>query len=202
MKRRAGALRLAVLTLLAFEMPSAASPSFDKIAQRMSTPFPGYIRHCGYPIVYKYNSHISYAKIDPRLGPIITLDPRLAHPSEAGHRRFLIAHECAHLRLTHTSKRGLRLRRRAGGVEDQELSADCWAAELLVAAGMANDVRVMVDRLYRKGLYSPGSGYPSGVQRSAVLYHCLKIAASGNNSDKQKTNSRRLIREAGPVPPK
>jgi len=65
---------------------------------------------------------------------------------------------------------------RPNGVEDQELSADCWAAEALTAADMDGDARFIVDMFYRKGLHSPGSGYPSGVQRSTMIYHCLRSA--------------------------
>lgn len=107
---------------------------------------------------------------------MITLDPLLTYPSQHAHRRFMIAHECAHHKLEHTTLAGLIARRGDKGVEDQELSADCWASEALVKAGLYNDVRFVVDLFYRKGLHSPGAGYPSGVQRSTMMYHCLKTA--------------------------
>jgi hypothetical protein len=154
-----------------------AGPAEDKIAQRISEPYPGYNKQCGFPILFQPVRSISLARIDRRLGPIIVLDPLLAYPGQEAHRRFLIAHECAHHRLKHTSLRGLRERIiRPNGVEDQELSADCWAAEALTAADMDGDARSIVDMFYRKGLHSPGSGYPSGVQRSTMIYHCLRSA--------------------------
>ena len=154
-----------------------ASPAADKIAQRVGEPYPGYNKKCGFPILFRNITSISLARIDRRLGPIIVLDPLLTYPAQGAHRRFLIAHECAHHLLGHTKPRGLRDRAvRPKGVEDQELSADCWAAEALTDADLINEVRFIVDLFYRKGLHSPGGGYPSGIQRSTLLYHCLRTA--------------------------
>jgi hypothetical protein len=162
---------------MAFATITLAGPAADKIAERVAEPYPGYNRHCGFPILFQPNNTISLARIDRRLGPIIVLDPVLTYPGQEAHRRFLIAHECAHHRFRHTSLHGLRERAlRPNGVEDQELSADCWAAETLTAADMDHDARFIVDMFYRKGLHSPGSGYPSGVQRSTMIYHCLRAA--------------------------
>ena len=160
-----------------------ASPADDKIAQRVPEPFQGYIKACGYPIMFKDNAYVSTAEIQGRLGAVITLDPMLASPVEAAHRRFLIAHECGHHHLGHTTPKGLRARRRIGGVEDQELSADCFAAEMLISAGLANEARLMVDRFHRQGLYSPGSGYPSGVQRATLIFHCMRASMRTSASD-------------------
>jgi len=160
---------------------AAAGPAEDKIAQRIPEPYSGYAKTCGYPILYTRIRTVSLARIDPRLGKIIVLDPVLTHPSQAGHQRFLIAHECAHHLLGHTAPAGLNRRAARGGVEDQELSADCWAAEALAGAKFPDDIRFVADMFYRQGLYSPGSGYPAGVQRSTVIYHCLKSALRGQN---------------------
>lgn len=164
-----------------------AGPAIDKIAQREPEPFAGYSKACGYPILFENITTVSLARIDPRLGKIIVLDPLLTYPAQEAHRRFLIAHECAHHVLGHTSINGLRNRTKLKGVEDQELSADCWAAEALATTEHSADAGFMVDSFYRKGLYSPGSGYPSGVQRSTMIYHCLKSAqrrkASAERSD-------------------
>ena len=155
----------------------SAGPASDKIAQRVLEPFPGYARKCGYPILFANVSTVSLARIHARFGKIIVLDPILTYPAQGAHRRFLIAHECAHHRLDHTAHKGLWMRRTVDkGVEDQELSADCWAAETLVAAGLGHEVRGIAEAFYRKGLHSPGSGYPSGVQRSTLIYHCMKSA--------------------------
>ena len=159
-----------------------AGPGPDKIAQRLPEPYPGYAKACGFPILYQKISTISLARIDARLGKLIVLDPVLTLPAQAGHRRFLIAHECAHHLLGHTTRDGLKERRLNKGVEDQELSADCWAAEALANSTHSADSRFVADMFFRQGLYSPGSGYPSGVQRSTVIYHCLKSALRRKSS--------------------
>ena len=165
------------LALLVFSgYGAAAGPGVDKIAQRVAEPYAGYSKACGYPILFAKINSVSLARIDPRLGKIIVLDPLLNYPAQDAHRRFLIAHECAHHTLGHTTRSGLKKRSEIKGVEDQELSADCWAAEALAVPDTSRDVRFMADAFYRKGLYSPGSGYPSGVQRSTMIYHCLKSA--------------------------
>ena len=173
-------------TLIVFSACQAtAGPASDKIAQREPEPFPGYAKACGYPILFHPVSSVSLARIDARLGKIIVLDPLLTFPPQAAHRRFLIAHECAHHRFDHATPTGLRERAANKGVENQELSADCWAAEALI---VADEVRFIANAFYRKGLHSPGSGYPSGIQRSTLIYHCMKSAkrqkqAIGQGSD-------------------
>lgn len=170
------ALCLTAIALL-WSVPASAGPASDKIAQRVDEPYLGYNRTCGFPILFETITNISLARIDSRLGPVIVLDPILTYPAQGSHRRFLIAHECAHHLLSHTTQHGLRDRAvLPKGVEDQEMSADCWAAEALVAARYDGDVRFMADLFYRKGLHSPGMGYPSGVQRSTMVYHCMRSA--------------------------
>ncbi len=160
-----------------------AGPAEDKIAKRVPEPFPGYARLCGFPILYTRIRTVSLARIDARLGKLIVLDPILTRPVQAGHQRFLIAHECAHHLLGHTAPDGLQERAVEKGVTDQELSADCWAAEALAGSEYAEDARFVADMFFRQGLYSPGSGYPSGVQRSTMIFHCLKTALR----DQEKT---------------
>lgn len=164
-----------------------AGPAADKISQRRPQPYSGYDKACGHPILSSKIDTVSLARIDARLGKVIVLDPLLKYPAQEAHRRFLIAHECAHHVLGHTTFTGLKQRAEIKGVENQELSADCWAAEALAATEFSGDARFMADAFYRKGLYSPGSGYPSGVQRSTIVYHCLQSAlrrqSSGAGSD-------------------
>ena len=57
-------------------------------------------------------------------------------------------------------------------VTDQELSADCMAAEMLARHGRRGDAAIMVERFFRSGFYSPGAGYPSGLQRSLIVRQC------------------------------
>jgi len=167
------------ISVLSFFLPvlSHAGPAADKIAERIEEPYRGYSKTCGYPIIFRRILSISLARIDKRLGPIIVLDPFLKHRSQGAHQRFLIAHECAHHLLGHTAPKGLRERAtQPKGVENQELSADCWAAETLVQAELFADVRFVTDVCFRRGLHPPGSGYPSGVQRSTMIYHCFNSA--------------------------
>lgn len=165
--------------------PAWAGPASDKIAQRQDEPFAGYAKTCGYPIIFAKTGTVSLARIDERLGKVIVLDFLLAYPGQEDHWRYMIAHECAHHVLGHTTPEGLRKRALEKGVEDQELSADCWAAEILVKAEAYETTRFMADSFYRLGLVSPGSGYPSGVQRSSVIYHCLKSAQRRQQIERQ-----------------
>lgn len=167
---------LTALLLAALPLAAGAAPPADRLAERLPEPYPGYARECGYPILFKATRHVSFARIHPRHGPVIWLDPTLSLPHQRMHRLFLIAHECAHHRLGHTTPRGLKLRAGLNGVPDQELSADCWAAEALTRAGHERMARLIGDQMYRKGLYSPGARYPSGVQRSTMIVHCIDRA--------------------------
>jgi len=136
-------------------------------------PFEGYGEACGMPIYFAVTPQLALALRDESGRPIIVLDPRLAAGVEAPRRVFLVAHECAHHVLKHTTASGL-LGRRASTkvVLDQELSADCWAAELLGLKGYDEALRIMGQRFARSGLYSPGRGYPSGMQRSNIIRLC------------------------------
>jgi len=175
------------LSLSVLASGAGAGPASDKIAQRLPEPFPNYSKICGYPILFANINSVSLARIDPRLGKIIVLDPLLTYPAQDAHRRYLIAHECAHHLLGHTTPKGLKNRAKRKGVEDQEMSADCWAAETLAVTRFTSEVVFMADAFYRKGLVSPGSGYPSGVQRSTMIYHCLKSAKRRQEAAEQAT---------------
>lgn len=136
-------------------------------------PFPGFDAQCGMPIVTLPTPNGAAAFLDGRGAPFIQIDPNLMGAAARAERTFLLAHECAHHRLGHTSRQGLLLRARgARDVADQELSADCWAAESLARAGLIEVVRQMADRFHRLGPTSPGQGYPSGIQRSLILRQC------------------------------
>lgn len=146
-------------------------------------PFSGYDDLCGFPVVTDRTAHISLATVDPSGAPLIVLDPRLDAPGEEYRRTFLIAHECAHHRLGHVTKDSFALRsvsRRA--VRDQEMSADCWAAEQLARVGEDRTVRIMMDRFFKSGFYSPGGGYPSGLQRSTIIRECAEIGRKAAGS--------------------
>lgn len=158
---------------------SAALPVsfYDPKVQGHEEPFPGYAERCGFQIFLQSTRHVSLAVTAADGSQIIFIDPLLTKRGNEFHKAFLIAHECAHHRLGHTSKEGLNSRWSSGrAVSDQELSADCWAAETLSRAGLRQFTNTMSLRMRRSGLFSPGGGYPAGVQRASIIREC---AASG-----------------------
>lgn len=142
-------------------------------------PFEGYAAQCGYPIIVERTVRLSQAHQDEDGNPVIILDPSLSEPRQGFHRRFLIAHECAHHRMEHTTRHGLAKRfTEQHGIRDQEMSADCWAAEVLTKAGMLPQITDIADQFWRRGFVSPGGGYPSGIQRSNMIRHCARLAVA------------------------
>lgn len=139
-------------------------------------PFETYDEACGYPILETPLPQLALAMRDTRGDPVIVLDPVLRNRGHEARRVFLIAHECGHHRLDHT--KSSEIRNRAGDpgtVRDQELSADCWAAEELMRAGEEEVIRLMAEDFFRQGALSPGKGYPSGVQRSRLIVQCAGL---------------------------
>lgn len=137
--------------------------------------FPGYRKECGYPIIFEHTLSRAEARITDEGERVIVLDPSFVSPGSNMHRAFLAAHECSHHKLGHTRPEGLQLRRKHGGVLDQELSADCMAGEILKRQGQDAIVDAIAARLFRAGPYSPGGGYPSGIRRSGVLRTCSGV---------------------------
>ena len=167
------------IALILLATPVAAQ-SFDDV------PFIGYAETCGYAIRVERTPNLSKAQIEGDT-PVIVIDPKLLQPKQGFHRTFLIAHECAHHKMKHTTRGGLAKRFTAiHGIRDQELSSDCWAAETLTRAGMLPALLQIADQFFRRGFVSPGGGYPSGIQRSNVIRHCARIAV-----DKMKELPRR-----------
>lgn len=164
---------VALLGVVAGVLPGASDAWSDE-------PFPGYKALCGIPIVVRATPSVSLATLNRSGQPVIQIDPVLERKSERLRRTFLIAHECAHHRMGHVSdaeRRKRAMSRRV--VRDHEMSADCWAAETLARAGDDRAVRIMMDRFYRAGLYSPGGGYPAGIQRATIIRDC---AAAGRRT--------------------
>lgn len=163
--------------------------TFSVRAEPFEEPFPGYARLCGYPLLTSSTPSVALAKLNRAGDPVIVLDPVLDQPTESHRRLFLIAHECAHHKMGHVHAPELRKRilsRRV--VRDHELSADCWAAEVLAQAGLDRSVKVMEDRFYRAGLYSPGGGYPAGVQRATIIRECARIGRTNANAAPMELN--------------
>lgn len=153
----------------------AAVFSYCTFADEIEEAFPGYADLCGYPIVVSTTPTIAQAVIGAEGSKVIVIDPSLQAPEESFRRTFMIAHECAHHRMGHSNLASRQQRILSSRVvRDQELSADCWAAETLARAGQDRTTRLMADRFFRGGLYSPGNGYPSGLQRSTIIQQCAQ----------------------------
>ena len=153
--------------------PAMAQQTYD------AEPYPGYGAECGFRIDIERTPYLSKAQILADDVPVIVIDPQLLRPRQAFHRTFLIAHECAHHHMKHTTRAGLAKRyTQHHGIRDQEMSADCWAAETLARKGMLPGLLDLADQFWRRGFVSPGGGYPSGIQRSNVIRHCAQIAAA------------------------
>lgn len=138
-------------------------------------PFPGYSAVCGYPVRFVPTPFVAQAVLDVRGREIILLDPSLDTEEERPRMQFLVAHECAHHRMRHALPHSRRARALSTAVvRDQEMSADCFAAELLARLGLERPLHVMAQRFHRGGLYSPGGGYPAGIQRAAIIQQCAE----------------------------
>ena len=128
------------------------------------------------PILETKVPELARAMRDTRGSPVIVLDPTLRLPGHEARRMFLIAHECAHHKLDHTKDPAIRSRSKSEDVvRDQEMSADCWAAEILIEAGEERVVRLIMDDFFRQGAGDPGRGYPSGLQRSRLILRCAGL---------------------------
>ena len=150
------------------------------------SPVTGINNLCNYQIRFAPTRSISQAVIDVDGQAVILLDPSLRGDGAAERRLFLILHECAHHRMGHAAADSVAQRTQSGSiVRDQELSADCWAAEMLARHGNEHAIRLMELRFHRAGLYSPGQGYPSGLQRSSIVRQC---AAAGRRHRRERAD--------------
>lgn len=131
--------------------------------------FAGYDSFCGLPTFVQPERQMARATYDPRVGPLIILDPSvMANMSTS--RIFAIAHECAHHALGHLSP-SEQMARRWGATARQELDADCWAARALASIGYGADIVRMIRQNALEGPYMRG-GYPSGFTRAQVISDC------------------------------
>ena len=180
-------------------LASGGAGNADEAAVSHETPFKTFEAKCGYPVVWERTSHVSKAEIDPVEGPRIVLDPSLRTADQSFHRIFLIAHECAHHLMEHTTEEGITFRMtRRHGVRDHELSADCWASEELTRNGHLPQLLNLADAFWRRGFVSPGQGYPSGIQRSNVIRHCAQIAAKQMRRDFEMAGAQNARRDHHP----
>ncbi|MEM1297957.1 MAG: hypothetical protein AAGH68_01665 [Pseudomonadota bacterium] len=105
----------------------------------------------------------------PQGRAVILYDPRLM-PQLPYLEPFVMAHECAHHALGHTSPEGLL--REGFQFQEKELAADCWAARELTARGEADVVAEQIALWDRQDTDRPGPRYPTWAERIDKLREC------------------------------
>jgi len=134
--------------------------------------FAGYDAFCGLPVVVGPDPQTATAQRFPDGSPFIHIDPR-AMANWTASRLFVLAHECAHHRLGHTTHLGAQMRF-MGGPRQQELEADCWAAKALQSIGQLGDINRQVIESASQGHFAQG-GYPTGAERAQAVMQCLGV---------------------------
>jgi hypothetical protein len=131
--------------------------------------FAGYDAFCGLPVVVGRDPQTATARTDRFGQKYIHIDPG-AMGNWTASRVFVLAHECAHHLLGHTSPLGA-MERFSGGTAKQELEADCWAARQLRRAGLDFEITRTVLQNASQGHFAAG-GYPSGRRRALNVSRC------------------------------
>jgi len=131
--------------------------------------FAGFDSFCGLPVIVGQDSQHASARTDQYGNKFIHVDPSVMGNWSMS-RMFVLAHECAHHLLGHTSHLG-NLERYHGGTAKQELEADCWAAKALRRVGHGQEITRTILERYSEGHFS-ANGYPSGYQRAQNIGEC------------------------------
>ena len=134
--------------------------------------FAGYDAFCGLPVVVEPTSQDAVATIRNNTR-IIIVDPSVMSNWKLS-RIYALAHECGHHVLGHLSLHELFSRQHMNATSRQELSADCWAAEMLVRNGYRDEVYRAISDNERQGPFNQGA-YPSGTTRAAFMAECAGI---------------------------
>jgi hypothetical protein len=164
--------------------------------------FAGYDQFCGVPVVVVPNSQSASAARDQFGNPIIYVDPGVM-ANWTMSRMFALAHECGHHTLGHTLPQGMWFRNtQSWATRQQELEADCWAAQQLVRIRDTQDLRQMIMQFASQGPVPQGP-YPSGMERASAAAQCAGI----NLSSPQRVpyccdafGNRRCVIQANPGP--
>ena len=139
---------------------------------------------CGLPVVAGSTPQRANAMLTPSGEPYILVDQSMFANMSIS-MRFTLAHECAHHLAGHVTPQGM-LARHFGATSDQELYADCWAAEQLASKGYRDDLARSINNFVNEPL-NPWSPYPSGLERAQKILECAQIAVSdtslASNSD-------------------
>lgn len=143
-------------------------------------PFAGFSARCPQQIIYRSTLSISLATYNADGDALIVLDHSLQFPAQRFEHNFLASHECAHHQLGDTLPAGIHARQTIpGAISQQELRADCWAAEFMGVLGRDQDIKRMAEGLYRRGRVSAGGGYPSGYDRAVTVQRCWQKGRNG-----------------------
>jgi hypothetical protein len=134
----------------------------------------GYDQFCGLPIIVAPNPQGASASTDQFNRAAIYVDPSIMADATAS-RMFTIAHECAHHRLGHTLPQGMWFRNsQYWATKQQELAADCWAAEQLKNTQGMQDVERAIRQFVSQGSAAQGN-YPSGLERAYAAAGCAGV---------------------------
>lgn len=142
-----------------------------------------YDQFCIAPIVEAQNPHGASAARDQFGNPVIYVDPEFMR-HWAMSRIFVLAHECAHHMLGHTLPQGMWFRtNQVWATRQQELNADCWAAQQLSLLGDIEGLKKVIVQFSSQGSQPQGS-HPSGAERAGTIANCAGIDLSDMHAQK------------------
>lgn len=124
--------------------------------------------YCDATIVHGPNDR-GASSAAPQGRAVILYDPRLM-PQLPYLEPFVMAHECAHHVLGHTSPEGLL--REGFQFQEKELAADCWAARELAERGEDDVVADQIALWHGQDSDRPGPRYPTWAERIDKLREC------------------------------
>ncbi len=147
----------ALVLLLALGARLHAQAPFDACTDRLGAPVPS-----------QTNDTMDAAGMAGYAGntqPTIWWNSRRLEKTSRVEQLFIYLHECAHLRLNHPWK--------AVSI-DNEIEADCWAAQLMVEGGMISPAE-WDSLLVARARVIPDSNHLGGGTHAASLVHCLEV---------------------------
>lgn len=135
--------------------------------------FAGWDKFCGIRVISISNPQGASASLD-HLGPVIYADPSvLGNWSMSS--VFTLAHECGHHKNGHVTPQGMWFRNtQFWATRNQELQADCWAANALRETKDYADLHRTIRQFASQGPHMQGT-YPSGLERAQTIAQCAGI---------------------------
>jgi len=163
-KRRESMKRCLVFTVLCAAVLLCQKPCFAQM-------FAGFDQFCSLPVIVTQTGQGAVAGRDRFGNPVIYVDPGVIG-NWTSSRMFALAHECGHHMLGHSTPAGMWARNWA--TRQQELAADCWAAQQLVSVMGTQDLERQLLQFANQGPMSQGP-YPSGWERASNAAQCAGI---------------------------